>query len=170
MSDLTAELGVNKPSLYAAFGNKEALFQAAIDHYLEQYGKPRWQHLTEPSDTPLKNRLKAYFYDVIALVTDREHPSGCLLVKSTCECRGEAVPETLTESMQHITEQNLAAWQGLLEREQSAGNLSDNLDPSQLAGYFVTVLYGLATLANSGQSAESLRSVADLFISTALHK
>ncbi len=49
LSDLTAALGINKPSLYAAFGNKEQLFASALARYGSRYGLPHAEHLLEPS-------------------------------------------------------------------------------------------------------------------------
>lgn len=59
ISALAAILGINKPSLYAAFGNKEQLFKASLDHYAECYGEPSVLKLHEPDTDSLEERLEA---------------------------------------------------------------------------------------------------------------
>ena len=59
LSDLTDVMGINKPSLYAAFGNKEALFISALDHYTGEHGAPHNQELHK-SNKNLRSRLRVY--------------------------------------------------------------------------------------------------------------
>ncbi len=58
MADLTRAMGINKPSLYAAFGNKEALFVRALTHYLGKHGYPHAEKL-QAKDRSLPERLPA---------------------------------------------------------------------------------------------------------------
>ena len=47
MTDLCDAMGVRSPSLYAAFGGKEALYLEAVEHYVETFGPPIWDGLAE---------------------------------------------------------------------------------------------------------------------------
>ena len=85
VNDLSAALGINKPSLYAAFGNKERLFATALEHYMTQYGAPLMERLAQPEEAPLAERMRSYLLGIVNLVSDTESPKGCLFVKSNCE-------------------------------------------------------------------------------------
>jgi TetR/AcrR family transcriptional regulator, copper-responsive repressor len=164
MSDLTAALGINKPSLYAAFGNKEQLFEAAMQHYMAHYGTPLQQRLTTPPDTPLPERLRCYLHGIIDLVTDKESPKGCLFVKSSCESGGAALPEEINRSLQ---EMGLASERFLLERlesEQRHGQLPGNARLQDLAAYLMSVIYGLSVMARRGKTKPELEAVVETAI------
>ncbi len=88
VSDLTRSLGINKPSLYAAFGNKEQLFVSALTRYGRHYGLPHASHLLEPADAPLRQRLRAYLLSIARMVTDPDLPGGCLIAISSCDVGG----------------------------------------------------------------------------------
>ncbi|MCP3871187.1 MAG: TetR/AcrR family transcriptional regulator [Gammaproteobacteria bacterium] len=171
ISDLTATLGINKPSLYNAFGNKEHLFQASLDHYMKHYGSPRWEKLNVSEEIPLEHRLKAFLQAVIKLVTDPGLPQGCLFVKSTCDSNSHALPEAITQTLKELASNNLTALEAVLRKERAAGSIPPTVDIDQMATYLASVLYGIAVLARSGSSADSLQKAADMAVSTLLqHK
>jgi len=164
LSDLTTTLGINKPSLYAAFGNKEQLFKASLEHYMEFYGQPHFQQLFEPKDAPLAERLQAYMLSVARLVTDPALPKGCLLVKSTCESGSEAVPEAITHSLKDMRTENEKVLLAFLTKEQSQGAISNDTDIKQLTSYIMTVLYGVGVLAKNGATMETLQPVIEMAV------
>jgi AcrR family transcriptional regulator len=164
VSHLTAALGINKPSLYSAFGNKEQLFRSAVEHYLADYGAPLWQKLLEPCDAPLAERLMAYLYGIVDLVSSRDSPQGCLLVKSTCESGSLAIPKDISDALIEQAKATEAELVSFLQTEQSKGNLATQADMKHLAKYIMSVMYGLGVLAKNGSTPRSLRSVADLAI------
>ena len=162
VSDLTTALGINKPSLYAAFGNKEQLFRSAVDHYMADYGAPLWQRLLEPADAPLAERIKAYLYGIADLVSAKDSPQGCLFVKSSCEAGSHAMPEDIANALlaqAKATEKRLTVF---LTEERSRGNLAAGAETKQLARYLLSVMYGFGVLVKNGGTRRSLRSVADL--------
>jgi AcrR family transcriptional regulator len=164
MSDLTSALGINKPSLYAAFGNKEQLFAAALEHYMSQYGAPLLDRLEHPVDAPLSERLRAYLLGVVALVSDKASPTGCFFVKSSCESGGEAVPEEISATLQDMGLANERALTHYLEVERQRGQLPPEADSGQIAGYLLSVLHGLSVLARRGKPRAELEAVVDLSI------
>jgi AcrR family transcriptional regulator len=161
---LTSALGINKPSLYAAFGNKEQLFAAAMEHYLDQYAAPNLQHLTEPADAPLKDRLKAYLIGIIDLISDCESPKGCMFVKSSCESGGAGVPDDITNSLQDMGMANEIALSNLLEAEKQKGQLPENTQVNDITSYLLSVIYGLTVLVRREKTNEELRAVAEMSI------
>src|SRR3954468_965037 len=74
LPELTAAMGINRPSLYAAFGNKEALFRKAIDRYVDRTAAQVREALGEPSARGVVERL---FRGSVELITDPGNPRGC---------------------------------------------------------------------------------------------
>src|SRR6059058_4783820 len=83
LPDLTKAMGINRPSLYAAFGNKEALFRKAIDRYLEGPACYVREALREPTARVVVERLLRASID---LVTDSRNPRGCFMVQGALAC------------------------------------------------------------------------------------
>lgn len=164
LSDLTATLGINKPSLYAAFGNKEQLFKASIEHYLEHYGEPRMKKLTEPETAPLAQRLKAYMLAIAQLITDPKLPKGCMFVNGNCEAGSEAVPEEITTTLTEIKNNHNEFFINFFSNEQTKGQLSKEHDATQITSYIIAVIYGMGVQAGSGASIESLSDTIDIAI------
>jgi AcrR family transcriptional regulator len=77
LSDLTRATGLSRPSLYAAFGNKEALFRTALDHYADTHMAFMRRALQEPTAREVVDALLRGF---IASATDPRTPAGCLTV------------------------------------------------------------------------------------------
>jgi AcrR family transcriptional regulator len=83
LSDLTKAVGVNRPSLYAAFGDKEALFRKALDRYLKGPAAYTQEALREPTARAVVERLLVGAAD---LNTARRNPGGCLMVQGALAC------------------------------------------------------------------------------------
>src|SRR5213592_2067234 len=86
LPDLTKAMGINRPSLYAAFGNKEALFRRALDRYAEGPAAYVREALNGLTARAVAERL---LHGSIDLLTDPRHPRGCLMVQGALAC-GEA--------------------------------------------------------------------------------
>src|SRR5579859_3096090 len=83
LPDLTEAMGINRPSLYAAFGNKEDLFHLALDRYAEGPGAFVQKALEERDARTVAERLLC---GAVLLVTDPRRPHGCLLVHGALAC------------------------------------------------------------------------------------
>src|ERR1700733_10551202 len=77
LPELTAAMGINRPSLYAAFGNKEQLFRKALDRYGAGPAAFVKEAVKEPTARGVAERL---LYGVVRLMTDTDHPRGCMMV------------------------------------------------------------------------------------------
>ena len=166
LAQLTSELGINKPSLYAAFGNKEQLFSTAMERYMDQYSGPNFRLLTDSSDTPLTERLKAFLFGVIDTVSDADSPKGCMFVRSSCESGGAAIPTKTTSSIQDKGLEIEMALTRLLEAEQLRGQLPEDIQVKDLAGYLLSVMYGLGVLARGGKTKKEMQAVANMAVLT----
>src|SRR2546425_3042027 len=83
LSDLTKAVGVNRPSLYAAFGDKESLFRKALDRYLDGPAAYIQEALKEPTARAVVERLLRGATDLNAAP---RNPGGCLMVQSALAC------------------------------------------------------------------------------------
>ena len=166
IAQLTTELGINKPSLYAAFGNKEQLFATAMEHYVNEYAAQNLDRLLNPPGAPLSERLMAYYSGIIDVICDCESPKGCMFVKSSCESGGAGVPAEIESSLMDMAQANEMALAGLFEAEIQSGRLPDDTRVQDLAGYLLSVTYGLSVMARRGKTKEELKAVAEMAVST----
>jgi AcrR family transcriptional regulator len=150
-------MGINRPSLYAAFGNKEALFRKAIDRYVDRTAAHVREALKEPTARRVVERL---FCGSIALITDPGNPRGCFLVQSALAC-GDAAEPVRREMVCRRAETE-AALRARFERAAAEGDLPSLANPADLARYVATVAHGLAVQAAGGAGREELRRVAEL--------
>ena len=95
MADLTETMGITKPSLYAAFGNKEELFRKALDRYVDGPGGYVQVALAKPTIRAVVEHL---LYEAADAVTDPDHPPGCLAVQGALSC-GDAAESIKQELM-----------------------------------------------------------------------
>ncbi len=157
LPDLTEAMGINRPSLYAAFGNKEALFRKAIERYLDLHASSVRESLDAPTAREVVERL---LDRTIALITGSKNPRGCFMVQSALACGDEA--ECLRKE---LAKRRLVGEEEIAERFRRArkeGDLPAKADPSQLAKFVTTLSQGLAVQASAGASREELRAVAEI--------
>src|SRR5688500_4799575 len=89
LPDLTKAMGINRPSLYAAFGNKEALFRKVLDRYAEGPAGYARAALDAPTARGVVERL---LFGAVEMQSDRRNPRGCLLVQGALSCGDQAAP------------------------------------------------------------------------------
>lgn len=157
LSDLTEAMGITRPSLYAAFGNKEELFRKAVDRYAEGPGGYAREALRAPTAREVVERL---LHGAADLRGEGCHPPGCLFVQGALSC-GDAADAMRQELIARRTAHE-AAIRRRFERAQAEGDLPANADPAGLARYVVTVIYGMAVLASGGASREHLGRVVEI--------
>jgi AcrR family transcriptional regulator len=158
LTDLTEAMGINRPSLYAAFGNKEELFRRALDRYAEKGpGAVHREALCEPTAKAVAEHLVR---SVARSLTDPCNPAGCLAVQGALTC-GEAAESV----KQELCKRRSAGEQDLRQRFERAkleGDLGPDCDPAALARYVMTVTQGMAVQATGGASRDDLLAVAEL--------
>lgn len=155
LPDLTQAMGINKPSLYAAFGNKEQLFLKAIEMY-EQ--RPCSFFLPALSKPTAYDVAEAMLMGAVAANSDPHNPPGCVLVQGAIACSDSAntVKEALIAKRQAGTAQLVARF----EQAKLDGDLAETADAKALAVFLSTVLQGMAIQATSGVDTESLQLIA----------
>lgn len=155
LDDLTEAMRINRPSLYAAFGNKEALFRKAVDRYQMSNAERIHKALEEPE---LLVAIEKLLRGNIELITDPRNPRGCFIVQGALAC-GDAADE-LKEEMT----QRRATFTTLLRKRIALaierGELAADTNASDLARYVAALSHGIAVQAADGASrAELLRAV-----------
>jgi AcrR family transcriptional regulator len=155
ISDLAEALGINRPSLYAAFGNKEALFRKALDRYTATVTSYVQEAFKEPTARGVAERLMLGAADA---TTREDCPQGCMGVQGALAASVETDRIRYLLSDWRLAAQ--AAVQERFERARSEGDLPPEVDPAELAGYVTTVMYGIAVRAASGATNAELRRTA----------
>ena len=155
LTDLTTAMGINRPSLYAAFGSKEKLFRRALERYLSECPVFGAKVFAEKSARGVAERL---LYGSADQQTDGSHPPGCLVTSGALLCSDEhlAVRQALADAREKAQE----ALQRRFEVAVVEGDLPAGADPASLARYLMTVVHGMAVMAASGASRGTLRDVA----------
>jgi AcrR family transcriptional regulator len=160
MADLTETMGITKPSLYSAFGNKEELFRKALDRYVDGPGGYFQVALAKPTTRAVVEHL---LYESADAVTDPNHP-GCLAVQGALSC-GDAAESIKQELMSRRAkgEQDLRE---RFERAIAEGELPEGSDAADLAAYLSAFLQGMAVQAAGGTAREQLRKIAEMALRT----
>jgi AcrR family transcriptional regulator len=157
LSDLTKAIGINRPSLYAAFGNKEALFRKALDRYVKKTVTFVLDAVTEPTARRFAERLLQSAADV---VTNPDNPPGCLTVRGALASGEEADPIRLELALRRSEGEALVRKR--LQRARREGDLPPHINPADLARYLATVYQGMSVQAAGGATREQLRRVAKI--------
>ena len=161
IADLTETMGITKPSLYSAFGNKEELFRKALDRYVDGPGGYFQVALAQPTIRAVVEHL---LYEGAIAVTGPDHPPGCLAVQGalTCGDAAESIKQELV-SRRAKGEQDL---RHRFERAIAEGELPEGSDAADLAAYLSAILQGMAVQAAGGTTREQVRKIAEMALRT----
>ena len=156
LSDLTEAMGINRPSLYATFGNKEELFRKVVERYGNEVCALQSRALGAPT---AREVVQALLCDAAGRTTSAETP-GCLVVQSALV--GGEESGTIRKELCDVRAAMEERLRDRFERARVEGDLPPETDAADLARYVVTVMNGMTVQAQSGASAEDLRRVAEV--------
>lgn len=158
LDDLSEATGMNRPSLYGAFGDKRALYLATLERYVGTYREAMDHELAAPM--PLRDALM-HIYDLALSIYFRvgSAPRGCLLV-------GTAAVEAVNDSeVRDILGKGLLAFdksfEARIRRAQEEGELDAEVDPAVLAKIASAILHTLALRSRAGDKRAALRATAE---------
>ncbi|WP_026413094.1 TetR/AcrR family transcriptional regulator [Actinomadura oligospora] len=160
LTDLTAAMGINKPSMYAAFGNKEELFGKVLARYLDGPGGYAADALDAPTGREVVERL---IRGAVDLTTGENTPHGCLCVNSVHACGPDA--HTVRQDAIAVRKAGETA---LRRRLEQATDLPSHHTPATLAALVHTISDGIAVQAAAGRTHKELQQIADLALRTLL--
>jgi len=155
LADLTRAMRINRPSLYAAFGNKEQLFRKVLDRYMDGPVAFVGKALTAPK---ARDVVEEIFLGTARMGDDPRIPAGCLMVHGALAC-GDASVRKEVAARRDASE---AALRRRFQQAKREGDLPKNADPGDLAGYVMTVVRGMAVQSAGGASSDQLRRVAQI--------
>ena len=157
IADLTEAIGITKPSLYAAFGNKEELFRKAFDRYVDGPGGYVQVALAKPTAREVVQHL---LYEAADAVTDPDNPPGCLAVQGALCCGDTA--ETIKQELMARRAKGEDDLRKRFEQAVAERDLSKETNPLDLARYVSAIVQGMAVQAIGGAGRDDLRRIADI--------
>ncbi|WP_020167360.1 MULTISPECIES: TetR/AcrR family transcriptional regulator [Methylotenera] len=154
MAELTNTLGINKPSIYAAFGNKEELFRKAIARYIA--GPVAF--VTEVINAPTAYQVvEKFLKQAVEFFSDQSTPNGCLIVQAALTCgQGSSV---IQQELVVYRKRFEMAFVARFELAKAQGDLPQDADANALAKYLATIHQGLSVQATSGATKQELLAV-----------
>lgn len=157
ISDLTEAMGIGPPSLYAAFGSKDALYAEALNHYRESYEALVWDKFAAASTA--REAARSLLLDSAAALTGclADIPRGCMVTLSAVGSEGHSELGELVKSARAGTLDRLKA---RFSRAVAEGELPTSTDVHALARFVQTVQNGMSILARDGASRAELEDVA----------
>lgn len=155
LSDLTRAMRIRRPSLYAAFGNKEALFRQVLDRYACKVSAFVIEALNEPTARAAVERLLLSGADAL---TNARSPAGCLMVQAGLS--GGDDSKRVCRELNRRRGEGETALRKRLERARREGDLPRDSNPEDLARYIYTVNQGMAIQAKAGATRAQLHRIA----------
>jgi AcrR family transcriptional regulator len=161
LTELTEVMGINRRSIYATYGNKQALFRKAVDRYLAGPGAFVANALQQPT---ARRVASAVLHGCADAYTTPGFPAGCLLVQSALAAGPEGEPARRDLSARR--ESGIGVLRERFERARAEGDLKPGSDPDALARYLTAIGQGISVQAAGGASREDLHRIADQALST----
>ncbi len=156
IADLTEAMGINRPSLYAAFGDKEQLFLKALDRYVAGPAAFAAAALAKPT---ADEAVESLFREGALALTKPGCPRGCLAVHGALACGEDASAARAALAAQRDASE--AAIRNRLEQAQRDGDLSPAQDAGDLAKFVAAMFQGMAVQAAGGAEPAALARLAE---------
>ncbi|HVM83284.1 MAG TPA: TetR/AcrR family transcriptional regulator [Candidatus Binatia bacterium] len=155
IQDLEAATGLGRGSLYNAFGDKEGLFIAALDRYLDKFGAVPLRHLAEAD---VGKGIRLMLEAIIARMSDPANPRGCLLTNSSLAfgTGSSRIDAHVAGKVQAMEE----ALQTAIVRARREGQIPASVDPKALARFYAAVAQSLGVMHRANGDAAALRDIA----------
>jgi TetR/AcrR family transcriptional regulator, copper-responsive repressor len=158
LDDLTSATGMNRPSLYGAFGDKQAVYRKALDLYRARTRQALGEAFG--GDDPLRIALRKVYDTAISIYLSGDNGArGCFII-GTAVAQAVTDPDTraaLADALREIDD----AFAARIARAQRSGELSADADPAKLAKLASATLYSLTIHARAGHGRATLAAIAD---------
>jgi AcrR family transcriptional regulator len=157
MADLTHAMDLNPSSIYAAFGDKHALFSLAVKRYMDSRAQYATKALEEPT---LKRVIRALFDNTVTFLTTPGHPPTCMTLAGAMGCSVDATPAR--DLMTEIRKQNEVTMRERLLKAWKSGELPKGINVDDYTRYLSSILAGLSIQAANGATKEELKRTAQM--------
>ncbi|MEV5747068.1 TetR/AcrR family transcriptional regulator [Actinoallomurus sp. NPDC052308] len=154
---LTKALGIGAPSLYAAFGDKRALFLEALDGYIRTYGAFTERALAEEPDA--HDAVERLLREAAAAYTRPDRPRGCLLISAATNCAPQSAD--IAARLRDLRAMGVRALEAKIDAATRSGRLPAHTDAHVLATFYSAVLQGMSAQARDGATTSDLEQVAE---------
>ncbi len=161
MAEITHAMGINRPSIYATFGNKEELFCKVLEKYLSGPVAYVTEAMHEPTARQVAEKLLTKSAEFL---TTPNSPQSCLINTGTLTCGEESEP--IMQLLIAYRKGYENALRQRFELAQTQSDLPQDINPSELAKYIVTIHQGLSVQATSGATRKELMAVIKIALST----
>ena len=157
IAELTQAMGLSPSSIYAAFGDKQALFSLAVRRYLNT----RAQYATEAlQEQTLERVIRALFDNTVAFLTTPGHPPSCMTLAGAIGCSVNAAPAR--DLMTEVRRQNEVAIRERLLKARKSGELSKDINVDDYTRYLSLMLAGLSIQAANGSTKAELKRTSQM--------
>ena len=157
LSDLTDAMGINRSSMWAAFGDKEDLFKKAFGRYINTYQRYMREALEKPT---IREVIESSLRSTVEFLSTPGNPKGCLSVHGALAAGDEA--DSIKQWLIHSRNHGLALARKRFEQEKKSGDLGDDVDPAALTRYVAALIQGLGVQHASGATKPELMKVVDI--------
>lgn len=159
LSDLTAAMGLSKPSLYAAFGDKETLYLKALERYADLQIEA--QLVVFNTEADVRTALEKFLRAMAAALSDPKLPGGCFVVTGIADCGMRSTPPAIESALSKAVQASEARLRDHFLRAQRDTRIDPNLSAKDLAAFYTSVLAGLGVLAKAGAKQGKLNGIID---------
>ena len=159
ITDLTEAMGIGSPSLYAAFGSKQALYTEALQYYADSNGSLVWGRFFAAANA--RDAVSCFLMDSAAALTGcvADIPLGCMVTLSSVGGEGHFELGELMRTQRGVT---LARLSERIAQASKIGEIPVSVDVHALARFVQTVQFGMSILARDGVTRNELEAVARL--------
>ena len=157
IADLTQAMGINRSSMYAAFGDKESIFHRVM----ERYRSGRMTYIRQAlAQASLREVVAELIHGTAEFLSASDNPRGCLLIQGALACGTGA--ERVKLSMIDWRKGGEASFKKRLQQAQSDGELPTEVQPADFGRYLSSIMAGLGVQAANGATRTELRRVAEI--------
>lgn len=156
ITNLVEAMGINRGSLYDTFGGKDALYRAALDRYSERVAAKAIARLRSDAASPIE-LIRGYFAEVVRVAVDTGNRRGCFISNTVAEFadRSGDIADAARRGIKRMEE----TFTRVVERGQTAGEITTRHDARQLARLLVASLNGLRLIAKANGDRQVLEDI-----------
>ncbi|SCA56531.1 conserved hypothetical protein [Candidatus Terasakiella magnetica] len=155
MSDLIKGMGINKGSLYNAFGSKKELFKRVLIKFEEDHQKPALQQLRDIDD-PIKSISTLYDWVIAQSMADKEK-KGNLIINTALEMPNH--DEDIREIVKSAINRLERFFREMVDLGKERGSIPDHIDPDEAAKSLVSLTVGVRVLARGAYDTNGLLAI-----------
>lgn len=157
LADLTRAMGINRSSMYAAFGDKEALFKLVIARYAQG---PMQYIRTALAQPTLRSVVEGLLYGMVEFLSAPGNPRGCLSLQGALACGSDGKPAQ--QAMIEWRKRGEAALRKRFLRAQKDGDLGANINAADFARYIAALMSGVGIQAANGATKAEMKQLVDI--------